>query len=267
MSAQLLRKVSQFVHERNARRQHGVGSVFCQLGRAHIHHQQAFVIALERRIQLPHLLDGKVVVGTDDDTVRPHEILDRRPLLQELRIGNDAERLAGAPLGEFLCYCGANAIRRPDRDGQLVNNDPVAVHVLANVACRRDDILKIGRPILTGWRADGDELNRSVPRRHYRAGSEANPAGLAVARDHRLQAWLMNRDSASVQDGDLVGIHIQAQHIVADIRQACPTDQTNVSAANNRYLHCALPGWILNIAILSPSHYGVRSYSSLRLGG
>ena len=52
VGAELLGQVGELVHERDARREHGVGRVLGQLGRAHVHHQHALVVALERRIEL-----------------------------------------------------------------------------------------------------------------------------------------------------------------------------------------------------------------------
>ena len=49
--------------------------------------------ARERRVQFSHQLRGPVVLGADDDAVGPHEVLDGRALLEELRVAHDAERV------------------------------------------------------------------------------------------------------------------------------------------------------------------------------
>ena len=85
-------EVGELVHERDARGEHRVGGVLGELGRAHVHHQQALVVALERRVDGAHRGDRALVVGADHDAVGPHEVLDRRAFLQELRIRDDGER-------------------------------------------------------------------------------------------------------------------------------------------------------------------------------
>ena len=53
----------------------------------------ALVVAVERRVELlrMHARCARVVVGADDDAVRPHEVVDRRAFLQELRVRHDGE--------------------------------------------------------------------------------------------------------------------------------------------------------------------------------
>ena len=57
-----------------------------------VHHEQPLVVALERRVDRAQQCDGALVVGTDDDAVGPHEVLDGRAFLQELGIRGDRER-------------------------------------------------------------------------------------------------------------------------------------------------------------------------------
>ena len=97
VGAEPIGEVGELVHERDARRQHRVRRVLGELGRAHVHHQHALVVALERRVDGAHRGDRALVVGADDDAVGPHEIVDRRALLQELRVRHDRERRSSTP--------------------------------------------------------------------------------------------------------------------------------------------------------------------------
>jgi hypothetical protein len=83
-------QIGQFVHEADARRQHGVGGVLGQFGALDVGDDQALVVALERRVEGTHQVDGLVVLGTDDDAVGAHEVFDGRAFLEEFRVGNDA---------------------------------------------------------------------------------------------------------------------------------------------------------------------------------
>ena len=69
-----------------------VGGVLGEFGGAHVHDDQALVVALEGRVELAHELDGALVVGADDDAVRAHEVVDGGAFLEEFRVGDDGER-------------------------------------------------------------------------------------------------------------------------------------------------------------------------------
>jgi hypothetical protein len=68
---------------------------------------------------------------------------------------------------------------------------------------RREHVLQVGRAVLVGRRADRDELDVAVRDRGLDVGREAQAAGRAVARDHFLEARLVDRHAAGVQDVDL----------------------------------------------------------------
>ena len=54
----------------------------------------ALLVAHERRVELAHQRARALVVGADDDAVGLHEVLDRGAFLQELRVGDDRERIS-----------------------------------------------------------------------------------------------------------------------------------------------------------------------------
>ncbi len=64
-------------------------------------------------------------------------------------------------------------------------------------------------------------------------GGEAQAPGGTVARDHLEQAGLVDRDAARLEDADLLRVQIQAQHVVAYLRQARPADQTDITGSRN----------------------------------
>ena len=87
--------VRDLVHERDAGGQHGVGRVLRELGRGRVHHQDRLAGADEGLVELPHDRLDLRVVGADDHPVRLQEVVDRRPLLQELGVRDHRERVAG----------------------------------------------------------------------------------------------------------------------------------------------------------------------------
>ena len=91
-------------------------------------------------------------VDADDDAIGLHEIFDRRAFLQKLGIGADVKggRRVARDLRAYL-------FGRPDRDRALGNDQLRLVHVLADGAGNAQHVLEIGRAVLVGRRADGDE--------------------------------------------------------------------------------------------------------------
>ena len=70
VGAELVGEIGELVHERDPRREHRVRRVLRELGRAHVHHEQPLVVALERRVDRAHHGDRALVVGADHDAVR-----------------------------------------------------------------------------------------------------------------------------------------------------------------------------------------------------
>jgi hypothetical protein len=132
------------------------------------------------------------LLGADDDAVGTHEVLHRGALLEELRVGDDAEFGLRAARRQFLGNRRTHLVGRADRHGRLVHDDLVIIHVAADGAGRRDDILQVGRAVLVGRRAHRDELQQAVRDRFGHVGGEAQPAGGAVARtmSSRPGSWI-----------------------------------------------------------------------------
>ena len=96
VGADQLAHVGDLVHERNPRRQDGVRRVLAELGAGRVHHHDRRAGPRERartarassrrRASSPSL-------DADDHAIRLHEVLDRRALLEELGVADDAERL------------------------------------------------------------------------------------------------------------------------------------------------------------------------------
>jgi hypothetical protein len=62
-------------------------------------------------------------------------------------------------------------------------------------------------------------------------------AGGAVARDDFFQARFVDGDAAAVQQVDLALVDVEAEHIVAEFRQAGAGDEADIAGADNRNLH------------------------------
>ena len=99
-----------------------------------------------------HHLAAALVVGADHHAIGLQEVVDGGALLQELRVADDAERVAG-----LLAHHLAHLLGGPDRHRALVDDDLVAVHRAGHVAGDAEHVLEIGRAVLRLRGADGDE--------------------------------------------------------------------------------------------------------------
>ena len=78
--------------------------------------------------------------------------------------------------------------------------------------------------------------NRPWATRGLGVRREAEPALLAVAGDHLVEARLVDRDLAGVQARDLGRVDVDADDVVAGVRQAGAGDETDVTGAKDRDL-------------------------------
>ena len=230
-------EVGEFVHEADARRQHGVGGILGEFGTLDVGDDQAFVVALEGGVEGAHQVDGLVVLGADDDAVGAHEVVDGGAFLEEFGVGNDAVGDVDRTLREFVgdgsldLGCGA------DGDRALVDDDLVVGHPAADAARGGKHVLEVGGAVFVGRGADGDELDGAVLHGFLDIGGEVQAAGGNVAADHVLQAGFEDRDAACFEDADLLGIDIETEDIIAHLGQTGAADQTDVTGADDGDFH------------------------------
>ena len=204
-----LADIGDFVHERDARGEHRVRRVLAEFGAGAIHHHDRRAGSGERRIQLAHHVGGAGILGADHDAIGLHEVVDRGTLLQKLRIAHDAERMGGFPPDDL-----ADALRRPDGNGALVDDDLVAVHGLRDVTRDSHDMLEVRRAILPGRRADGYENDLRVADALGQRRGEGQPLLGTIPADHFLEAGLVDGYLSPLEHADLRSIAVNADDIV-----------------------------------------------------
>jgi hypothetical protein len=101
--------------------------------------------------------------------------------------------------------------------------------VPADGARRRQHVLQVGRAILVRRRTHGDELDGAELHRFLNIGREMQPSGRHVAGHHLVKARLVDGNAPLLQDPDLLGIQVQAQHVVAHLGKTGPGHQTHVT--------------------------------------
>lgn len=237
-----VREVGQFIHERDAGGQHGVGSVLGELGRRDIHVEDTVVVAREGGVQRAHgvtcLLAGGAGIGADDDAVRAHEVFDCCAFLEEFGVGHDGEVQRGQPAllqlgGNAFADLGAGA----HGHGGFVDHDLGGGHVAADIAGGRQHIAQVGGAIFVRRGAHGNELDIAETDAGFDVAGEAQAAGGMVAFDEFLQAGFVDGHFAGVEHLDLGGVEIQAKDVVAEFRQAGACDQAYIATTDDGDFH------------------------------
>ena len=92
-------------------------------------------------------------------------------------------------------------------------------------------------PSSSGRRTDGDQLELAVVDPFLGIGRKAQPAGRGIAFDDGVESGLMNRYFARLEHLDLAPVHIDADHVVAGIRQAGARDEAHIAGSKDRDAH------------------------------
>ena len=225
--------------------EHAVGGVLGELGRAHVHHDQLVVVAVERGVDLAQqLLASRSSVGADDDPVGSHAVGDRGAFLEELRVGDRRRsRVGRRARPELGGDRGAHLVGGADRHRRLVDHD-LGPSIMLGRSWRR-------RPARSSRSAEPSSsggvptaMNDAAVRNATAAASVVNvqPArGAGCFADHLLEAGLEDRHLALLQRArPSVGVDVDAEHVVADLGQHRRPDQSDIAGSENCNFHADL---------------------------
>ena len=243
----VLAQIRDLVDEGDLHRQESVGRILDQFrGPPRSEHDRRLVEE-ERAVQLAHQRPGAVVIGTDDHTVRPLEIVNRCPFAQEFRVGNNGEigvrsRLADDPL---------DLVARPHRHRGLGHHDRIAVHHFGHLLGSRIDIGQVGIAIAAARRCPHGNENR-IGRAHGIRDvlSEAQTAFADITLDQKIQTRFIDRDPAGVEHLDLGRILVDTYDLMSEVGETGPRHQSDIARSDHRHAHASLLFWS---APVSPS--------------
>ena len=250
IGAQRLRHSGHLVDERDPGRQHGIGGILGQFRGTRVHAQQAPTVTVERRIQsLQNLQSSRVVVNTDDNALRPHEILHGRSLLEKLRVGDHREVHAPAAPSQFFGHGLAYVPHGAYRGSGLVGHQPGRVHVAGDGAGDLQDMAHIGASVPVRRRGHREEQHIAMAHRRLQVVAKLQPAGGDIGAHQRFQARFVNGQTAVAQQAHLVTVLVQAQDAVPRVRKAGAAHQPHVPGAENRDVHtCSLKNGVSRTA-------------------
>ena len=101
--------------------------------------------------------------------------------------------------------------------------------MLADRARDREHVAEVRGAVLVRRRADRDDLEQPVGDGSLGVRREGKPALVPVQRDQLVEAGLVDRHLAGIQARDLGGIDVDADDVIAGIRQAGAGDEPDVS--------------------------------------
>ena len=221
------------VDEGDAGGQEAVGGVLDPLRGLDVGDHDRHATGAEWRVDIEHDVGGALVAAADDQAVRAHEVLDGRALAQELGVADHGERV---PAADDLFDHSAGA----DRHGALGDDCLVAVEPSTDCLSHLAHVAEIGRAVLAGRRADGDEDSRRGFKSRPQVGRETQASGFLVLGDQGRQARLVDWNPARLQLGDLRLILVDADDVHAEVGEACTRDQADVAGADDADSHARL---------------------------
>ena len=98
-------------------------------------------------------------------------------------------------------------------------------------------MLQVGRAVFARRRAHGDELHATVGYGMVHIPGKSQPPATGVAQHDIEQAGLVDGQLAAQQGGDAPGVAVQADHVVAHLREAGACHQAHVSGSDNGDVH------------------------------
>src|SRR6056297_451326 len=90
-------------------------------------------------------------------------------------------------------------------------------------------------------RAHGDEHRLGPIDGRLQIRGEPQPPGLDILDHERIEPRLENRHFAALQNGDLVGVLVETDHVMPEIRKTHPRDKPDIPCPDHRDLHGSCP--------------------------
>jgi hypothetical protein len=177
---------------------------------------------------------GLLTARPQHDAIGPEEVLDRRALLQKLRVRDHLERDLGRRVD-----AGLQGVARAHGHRALDHDDAGLLREGGHLLARGEHRADVGRAGRVGGGAHGEEVGvgRVVRRRDLRVEVQA-PCAL-VALDQIAQARFVDRDDAVAQLPHPLRIDVDAEHVVSQLGEPGAGDEAYVAHAEGDETHGA----------------------------
>ena len=166
------------------------------------------------------------VEAADDDPVGPHEVRDGGALREELRVRDVADVREAARV-----EARAHVLAGADGNRALHHDDRAARHVRRQLVDDREHGGEVGVARVRRRRADGDVEELGAVDGLADVERERDP--VAVAREHLVEAGLVDRHLAGPQALDPLRNDVPQDDLVPELGEAGPGDETDVAGAED----------------------------------
>ena len=238
VGAHLLAQIGNLVDEGNLGGEKGVCRVLDQLGRSPRCIQHRCSIEVKRPVELSHYFFGAAMLGSHHNPVRMLEVADCRTFAKKLGIGHNSKIGSRIDLVDdaFDLVAGAN------RDRRFGNHNGKTGQRGCDLTGRSVDEVEISVTIATTrGRAHGDEYCLGRPYRLGEVGRKVEPAVAQVCGDDFPKSRLIDRHDTGFERVDLVGVLVDASHVMAKIGKAGPGYQAHIARPDYGNAHGNTP--------------------------
>ena len=214
--------------------QEGVGCVLDHLGRGQVYlHNRG----IEGLVDALHHVHGALGIGTDDNTIRVHQVAHGTALAQEFRVGDHVDIYL---IRGIACYDLGNAVARAYGNSRFVYDDAVAQLRRQGICDGVGDFLDVGevhRAVLMRGRRYGDEDDFGALHGLRQIRAEVQTPGRDIRYDHFLQIRLIDGHFSMAQHVDFLCVIINAHHVVPHLRKACAGREAYIAGSYNGKIH------------------------------
>src|SRR5436190_6723927 len=188
-------EVRDLVNESYLGREECICRIFDELSRFERSNNDRRFDQIKRPIKLLHYLDRFFFIATDNDSIRTHEITDRRALTQKFGIGCHAK------VG-FYFLIFADKLPQPlsgaYRNGRFSDQHFVADHRFGNVFSGLLIVAHVGRAVILGRCSYSKKDNLRSLDCGCEIGSEVEATFSRISIDHLIEPGLVYRNAALI---------------------------------------------------------------------
>src|SRR5262245_61172621 len=159
-----------------------------------------------------------LTIRSNDNPVRPHEILNRRALTQELRIGNDikSDSVLLPLFDKFLDSLTRSHWHCAFRDDYFV-----IIDVVRQGTSNRLNLAHIWLSVGSLGSAHSDKDHQGLPDGSPQVCGKAEPTIFDILPDNLVKADLVDRNPAFVELANLLFVAVNTGYIETEIRKPC----------------------------------------------
>ena len=237
IGANTVREAGELVHQTDPRCQHDVGGVLGQFRGPNIHVQEFVVIAIEWRIESFQQPGRVLVVAADDHAVGFHEVRDRRAFLEKFGVRDHGKVNVDAAIVQFGLDGLSHRFGGSHGNGGFARHHGGTLQVFADGFGDRPHVLQVHGSVIARGCPDGHEYDVGVDDAPSRVRRKGQSARRGVLGHQGGQSGLEDRQVPFVERRDLLCVDVDADDLVAHLRETGTGHQAHVAGTEDRDIH------------------------------